>query len=74
MKVRKGPSTLVGPIARAIAAEHPCSPWPRERPQLLFTERKRKFAEARKGHYKTGGLAALRAQAAAMDEEDEEDL
>jgi len=40
-------------------------------------EKKRKFEENRKKHYNTGvkgGLAALRAQAAAMDdEEDEED-
>lgn len=36
-------------------------------------ERNRKFAESRKNHYKIGSLAALRAQAAAMDEEDDDE-
>ena len=36
-------------------------------------EKKRKFEENRKAHYKTGGLAALRAQAAALDDEDEDE-
>ena len=40
---------------------------------VLFVDKRRKFDEARKAHYKTGGLAALRAQAAAMDDEDDED-
>jgi len=36
-------------------------------------EKRRKFEQARKGHYQTGGLAALRAQAAQEDEEEEDD-
>ena len=34
---------------------------------------KRKFADARRMHYNTGGLAALRAKAAALEEEGEEE-
>uniref|UniRef100_A0A7S0P2G2 Protein phosphatase inhibitor 2 n=1 Tax=Calcidiscus leptoporus TaxID=127549 RepID=A0A7S0P2G2_9EUKA len=36
-------------------------------------EKRRKFDEARRAHYKTGSLAELRAQAASLDDEDEEE-
>jgi protein phosphatase inhibitor 2 len=42
-------------------------------PEEDEVEKHRKFEEHRKAHYQVGGLAALRAQAAAMDEEDDED-
>ena len=44
-----------------------------EAPEDDEVERQRKFEESRKNHYKTEGLAALRAKAAQMDEEEDED-
>ena len=44
-----------------------------EAPEMDDVEKRAKFEEHRKAHYNVGGLAALRAKAAAMDEEEEED-
>ena len=44
-----------------------------EAPEMDDVEKRAKFEEARKAHYNCGGLAALRAKAAAMDDEDDDE-